>query len=375
MSFCLLDGGLGTTIENVLKKNNGECIDHGFFSFNLCLEKKWLTLANIHMQFLKNYSNCLFTAHYQASIPRLYKKINNLSDIWYLLKICYEIPKIIMQCYGQKDVNNNFPSVVISCGSMGTFFQDKIEYLSKDNHPLYKNNIFQSEIVEEYYKIQIKSLLSISPESIFFETYSLYEEIKILIKILNNLSNYFPTNITFGISICCKNEEFTYGDNNIMEIYTLVKESNIFKYFGINCTHPKYISGILSCLAKNDKEKSLEIVVKCNRGDVLYRDGFPYIEKGAKLFYEYINEWNNILPLAGVGGCCGVMPKDIKELYRRRNSFDNITENQRMVEDEDLKFLIEKVVEDSESFCENKNLGIEIKELDKFFQLMKDKGY
>uniref|UniRef100_A0A0K0E4P9 Hcy-binding domain-containing protein n=1 Tax=Strongyloides stercoralis TaxID=6248 RepID=A0A0K0E4P9_STRER len=373
MEYQILDGGLGTTIQKFYNTEDDrkKYIDHGFFSFNLAVDKQWLQLANIHMQFLKNYSTTLYTSHYQASIPRLFKKLKNLNEIWHLLKISYEIPKCIMQFYGNHIRNtSSLPNVIISCGSMATFFSNKTEYLNRKSHPLYKNEIFLKDIVEMYYKIQVQSLLSLSPECIIFETLSLYDETESLINVLNTLSTHNLPNMCFGLSITCKNDEETFGDCKIVDIFTLVKKSNKFKYFGINCTHPKYISNILRNLKSlNNEDNYLEIIIKSNKGDIIYENGLPRSVDGAKLFYEYVDEWVTIMPIIGIGGCCGVLPEDIGELYKRKNQCVTIIENQSMIKNEDLKFLIEKVIDDSEEFSTNKHLGIETSDLEKFFEL------
>ncbi|CEF71254.1 Homocysteine S-methyltransferase domain-containing protein [Strongyloides ratti] len=375
MGYHILDGGLGTSIEFFYNTHDDDqkYIDYGFFSFNLAVNKKWLQLANIHMQFLKNYSSTLYTSHYQASIPRLYKKIKNLNEIWYLLKISYEIPKSIMQLYNKNTKNNlSLPSVIISCGPIATFFQNKSEYLSKNCHPLYKNNIFQKNVVEMYYKIQVQSLLSLSSECIMFETFTLYDEIESLINVLDSLLKNHIANFCLGLSITCKNEKFTYGDCNIIDIFRLVKKSNKFKYFGINCTNPNYISGILNSLKSlNSLDHYLEIIIKSNKGDIIYEDGVPHIINDAKLFYDYADEWEKIMPITGIGGCCGVLPEDINKLYKIKHKYDTVIETQSSIKNDDLKFLIEKVIDDSEAFCTSKHLGIEKKDLEKFFELIK----
>uniref|UniRef100_A0A0K0EVD8 Hcy-binding domain-containing protein n=1 Tax=Strongyloides venezuelensis TaxID=75913 RepID=A0A0K0EVD8_STRVS len=377
MQYRILDGGLGTTIQKMYSYNrqgNKTYIDHGFFSFNLIIDRKLLELANVHMEFLKNYSETLFTSHYQASIPRLYKKLVNLNEIWILLKISYEIPKCIMKFYGNDTQNvSSFPSVIVSCGPIATYFQNKCEYYDPKCHPLYKNGIYENDIVDMYYKIQVQSLISLSPECIMFETFSLYDEIKSLINVLNSLPSNVYSNICFGLSITCKDEKVTFGGCNIVEIFVLVSESRKFKYFGINCTYPKCISKVLQNLSIfNCANNNLEIVIKSNKGDIMYENGLPHVVEGAKMFFEYVDEWSKILPIAGIGGCCGVLPEDIGELHRRKNNINSIIENQSMVKEEDLKFLIEKVICDSEESCSNKHLGVEVKDLEKFYELVQN---
>ena len=114
------------------------------------------------------------------------------------------------------------------------------------------------------------------------------------------------------MSFSCKNEQQLNDGTPIIEAVKLFKNHpNVFA-IGVNCTHPKFISGLIKIIKPHLKNKS--IVVYPNAG--LSYNATLKVWLGTSepiAFSKMAKEWIT-LGADIIGGCCQIGPNHIRSL-------------------------------------------------------------
>jgi homocysteine S-methyltransferase len=126
---------------------------------------------------------------------------------------------------------------------------------------------------------------------------------------------YFIIDKPAWITFSCKDERHLNDGTTIEKGLSLItNHQNVFA-IGVNCTAPKYISGIIRRMKAISGDK--KIVVYPNSGEAYNAESKTWEGLAEpKLFVEMAKEWTS-LGADVIGGCCRIGPEHI----RRMNKF------------------------------------------------------
>ena len=286
----LIDGGL----SNVLEKQ-GCNLNNKLWSAKL-LETNPKAIIQAHYTYLRSGAQCITTASYQASVPGFMAMgLDRVSAEALLLKSTL-LAEIAINRFMISGNSNFKPLIAASIGPYGAYLADGSEY--------HGNYGVSSETLREFHLDRIR-LLDISNADFFAcETIPSFQEAKVLAEILKH------TNKPAWVSFSCKDEHHLNDGTKIEECVSLFASHPKVFAIGVNCTAPKYISGLIKTIKANSKSK--KIVVYPNSGEIYNAESKTWLGlSDPKLFVAMTKEWIE-LGADILGGCCRIGPDHIK---------------------------------------------------------------
>jgi homocysteine S-methyltransferase len=192
----------------------------------------------------------------------------------------------------------NKPLIAASIGPYGAYLADGSEY---------SGNYGVSDVeLRDFHESRIRLLESSNADFFACETIPSYQEAKVLAEILTN------TKKSAWISFSCKDELHINDGTPIAECAALLADHpNVFAV-GINCTAPKYVSGLISALKTRSGFK--KIVVYPNSGEAYNADSKTWLGMSDHSSFALMaKEWTG-LGADIIGGCCRIGPEHIKSI-------------------------------------------------------------
>ena len=286
----LIDGGLSHVLEK-----QGCNLNNKLWSAKL-LETNPKAIIQAHYTYLKSGAKCITTASYQASVPGFMAMgLDRVSAEALLLKSTL-LAEIAINRFMISGNSNFKPLIAASIGPYGAYLADGSEY--------HGNYGVSSETLREFHLDRIR-LLDISNADFFAcETIPSFQEAKVLAEILKH------TNKPAWVSFSCKDEHHLNDGTKIEECVSLFSSHPKVFAIGVNCTAPKYISGLIKTIKANSKSK--KIVVYPNSGEIYNAESKTWSGlSDPKLFVAMTKEWIE-LGADILGGCCRIGPDHIK---------------------------------------------------------------
>ena len=287
----LIDGGLSNQLEK-----QGHDLNHKLWSAKL-LESEPEAIIKAHLAYLEAGAQCITTASYQASIPGFMSIGYDMATAESLIKKSVHLAEKAIKRFHLK---GSKPIIAASVGPYGAYLADGSEY--------HGNYGISEETLREFHEHRISLLDHSNADILACETIPSFKETIVLANILKDM------NKQTWVSFSCK-DEFHINDGTPIEdcVDILSDHPNIFA-IGVNCTSPKYISGLVKAIKPKIKDK--RIIVYPNSGDVYNAETKVWSElSSSEQLLDQAKEWIN-LGVDIIGGCCRIGPKDIKSLSR-----------------------------------------------------------
>jgi len=288
----LIDGGLSNELEN-----QGCNLNHSLWSAKL-LETNPEAIILAHLNYLKSGAQCIITSSYQASIPGFMAMGYDYAKAEALIVKSVALAEEAIKLFMESGFNSNKPLIAASVGPYGAYLADGSEYNG--------NYGITDEKLREFHLQRIRLLDDSSADFFAFETIPSFQEARILAEILMEVKK------SAWLSFSCKDEDHMNDGTDIKQCAEyFAKHPKIFA-IGINCTAPKYISGLIKSL--KTRSGSQKIIVYPNSGEAYNAESKSWMGlSDPKLFVEMAKEWIR-LGTDILGGCCRIGPEHIKSL-------------------------------------------------------------
>lgn len=287
----LIDGGLSNQLEK-----QGHDLNHKLWSAKL-LESEPEAIIKAHLAYLEAGAQCITTASYQASIPGFMSIGYDMATAESLIKKSVHLAEKAIKRF---HIKGSKPFIAASVGPYGAYLADGSEY--------HGNYGISEETLREFHEHRIRLLDHSNADILACETIPSFKETIVLANILKDI------NKQTWVSFSCK-DEFHINDGTPIEdcVDILSDHPNIFA-IGVNCTSPKYISGLVKAIKPKIKDK--RIIIYPNAGDVYNADTKTWSGLSTTTsFVEMVKEWLE-LGVDIIGGCCRVGPEEIKSMKK-----------------------------------------------------------
>eukprot|EP01080_Neovahlkampfia_damariscottae_P002012 gene2012-1519_t len=295
----LLDGGLGTTLED----DYNLTLDPIKWSCG-CLETHPKLLSEIHYNYYLKGADICSTSSYQCSEIQFPDNCEEM--LKFSVKICQEARDKFWSENEHLHNKRMKPLVAASFGPYGACLGDGSEFTGN-----YIDEENMEEKLTKNFKFRIECLLKQKPDLFAFETFPSLKEVKILLKVIQE---NFPK-IRGWISFSCKDEKHTNYGELYEECVRYVTKFDQIIAVGVNCTNPKHCVELMKIGKLNIGEKDL--VCYPNSGE-LY-DGVERNWKGTNILTTEYFEHLKKIGVRLLGGCCRTNLKTIENIYEIKN--------------------------------------------------------
>jgi homocysteine S-methyltransferase len=290
----IIDGGLATELEN-----SGFNLDHSLWSARLVLENPE-AIKDVHLNYLKAGANIITTASYQASFPGCMKEGMSDTKITQLLnkttEIAVEARKEFILNSGEKQT---FPLIAASIGPYGAYLANGEEYTG--NYGVSKTELYDFHIK------RWEILANTEADLMGCETIPSFKEAAVLRQIIDQTPNKQAY-----ISFSCKDDKYINDGTPIIECAEMLSECEEVLAIGINCTAPRYVSGLIEKVREGAPDK--EVVVYPNSGEAYDAKSKKWKgESSEEEFSKFAKEWSE-KGATIIGGCCRTTPSHIKAI-------------------------------------------------------------
>jgi len=288
----LLDGGLSNVLER-----QGCDLNHSLWSAKM-LETNPEAIVQAHYTYLKSGAQCITTSSYQASIPGFMDIGHDRVAAEALIFKSTLLAEKAIKRYAGAITHNFNPLIAASIGPYGAYLSDGSEY--------HGNYGVSDETLRKFHFDRIRILDRSNAGFFACETIPSFQEAKVLAEIIKQ------TNKSAWISFSCKDEHHLSDGTKIEECVSYFTSHPKIFAVGVNCTAPKYISGLIKSIRGISGGK--KIVVYPNSGEVYNAEsktwfGLSEPKKFAAMAKEWLELGADIL-----GGCCRIGPDHIKSL-------------------------------------------------------------
>jgi len=210
------------------------------------------------------------------------------------------------------ELNMDDLSELESIGPYGAYLADGSEY--RGNYGV------SDKTLRDFHLYRIRILDRSNADILACETIPNFQEARILSDIL------FHVDKPVWISFSCKDEQHLNDGSKIKECVSIFRSHPKVFAVGVNCTNPKYISGIIQCIKASRGDK--KIVVYPNSGEAYNAKSKTWRGlSDPKYFVEMSIEWTK-LGADIIGGCCRIGPEHIRgmsnELQKRNFEINKI---------------------------------------------------
>jgi len=289
----VIDGGLSNVLEE-----RGCDLNHKLWTANL-LEKDPDAIIQAHLDYLESGSQCITTSSYQASIPGLISVGYSRDNAEKLIMKSVQLAETAVKKAMDSGIVDFKPIIAASVGPYGAYLADGSEY--RGNYGV------SDEILRDFHFERIRILDRTNADVLACETIPSFQEARILSDIL------FHVNKPVWISFSCKNEQLINDGSKINKCVSIFKNHPKVFAIGVNCTDPKYISGIIKCIKAAEVDK--KIIVYPNSGEAYNAKSKTWMGLSEpKSFAEMTKEW---LKFGAdiIGGCCRIGPEHISVMH------------------------------------------------------------
>jgi len=288
----LIDGGL----SNVLEKQGCD-LNHQLWSARL-LETNSEAIIQAHYTYLKSGAQCITTSSYQASVPGFMAIGHDRDTAEALIFKSTQLAETAIKRFMASGFNDFKPLIAASIGPYGAYLADGSEY--------HGNYGVSDKKLREFHLDRIRILDRSNIDFFACETIPSFQEAKVLAEIINQ------TNKSAWISFSCKDEHHINDGTKIEDCVSFFANHPKFFAIGVNCTPPKYISGLIKAIKSRSSNK--KIVVYPNSGEVYNSESKTWLGlSDPNSFSMMAKEWIE-LGTDILGGCCRIGPDHIKSI-------------------------------------------------------------
>jgi len=278
-SLTLLDGGFSTALEEL-----GNTLNTSLWSGELLKDYPDQVRA-AHQLFVDAGAEVLITSSYQITFPGCAARGWSIEEVDEAITASTELAR--------------FPGVKVaaSVGPYGAYLADGSEY--RGNYGLTK------EELKDFHRDRLKALIATKPDLLAVETIPEITEATAILELIHEIDPSMP----FWISFSCSTSSQLCSGENFADAVALVNSSTSAVAVGINCTKPALVKDLLAA-----SQSKIPFVVYPNSGREWDAVAKQWLGSQATSFeLADIQAWKSLGAIV-IGGCCGVSPRDIKEL-------------------------------------------------------------
>ena len=285
----VLDGGLGSTLSNL-----GADLNHPLWSARMIKDDPD-RIERVHDAFFAAGAAVATTATYQASYAGFASFGIEHDEAGELIREAVRI--------AQRSASNCFEHtgrtvyVAGSCGPFGATLNNGSEYTG-DYAPSHADLV-------GFHLERARMLASEGVDVLAFETIPNGNEVAAICAVLDELGN-----VPAWISVQCRDGEHIASGEHVGEVLSAAALHPQVIAIGCNCTHPRYVSQVLSSL-RSITDKPL--IVYPNRGGEWDSSTKTWIGSDETFTAAHATAWRT-LGAQLIGGCCGVGPDLIIEV-------------------------------------------------------------
>jgi homocysteine S-methyltransferase len=192
------------------------------------------------------------------------------------------------------------PLVAASIGCYGALLHDGSEY--RGDYRLSRKELM------DFHRPRLRVLVDSGADVLAFETIPSKLEAEVAVALLEELPGPFPAWISFS---CRNNREVSHGEP-LDDCFASVGASEAVAAVGINCTPPRFVSGLLeSSRAATGKL----LLVYPNSGEIWDAGRRVWTGESSTPLEALAPEWRR-LGARLIGGCCRTTPRTIRALRK-----------------------------------------------------------
>ena len=287
----IIDGGLSNVLEA-----KGCDLNHKLWTAKL-IEENPESIIQTHMDYINAGAQVIATASYQASFPGLNEEgysSNDAEDI--MIKSVELAQEAIGRCNTSREI-----LIAASMGPYGAYLADGSEY--RGNYGISKDELI------DFHAERIAIFDNSNADLLAFETIPSFVETQVISNLL--VESKKPAWVSFS----CKDDGHINDGASISEASSIFKDHPTVFGIGINCTHPKFISSLITKIKESTPDK--KVLIYPNSGEVYDATTKTWIALSEPLNFanmtkEWINQGADL-----IGGCCRIGPEHIEGI---RNS-------------------------------------------------------
>ncbi len=292
----VLDGGMATELEA-----RGCDLGGPLWSAHV-LETSPDTIAAVHRSYLEAGADCLLTASYQISSEGYRELGRGPDDAADALRASVAIAEQARRDYQQAAPRNVW--IAASLGPYGAVLHNGAEY-----HGNYDCGF---DDLAAFHGRRLAVLAETNADFVAFETIPSLEEATAIVAALHR----YPT-LPAILSFTCKDAMHVAHGERLEECTRLLEREDQIVAIGVNCTHPKFIPGLIGELAGVlGRPSGKPILVYPNSGE--HWDPERHLWTGRSETSEF-GELASLWRRAGaewIGGCCRTTPEQVRAVAR-----------------------------------------------------------
>ena len=282
--FTVVDGGLSTALDDLGHRPEGL-----LWTAQLVIDRPDV-LVQAHRTFVDAGADVIISASYQASVDGFIAAGLNAKAARSALASTTELAR-----------RSGARFVASSIGPFGAALGDGSEY-----HGRYAADWDE---VRAFHRSRFQVLANTGPDLFAIETIPSAIEAEI---VLDELVR--ATQLPAWLCVTCVDEGTTCAGDTIEAVAQLAATAPTIAAFGVNCTHPRHVTGLLQRAAS---ATSLPLVAYPNHGRTWDAQRECWVGDHTDQLTTRVGEW--ILHGARlIGGCCGVGAPDVARLVGAR---------------------------------------------------------
>ncbi|MGH9586988.1 MAG: homocysteine S-methyltransferase [Acidobacteriaceae bacterium] len=284
----VLDGGLATELER-----RGCDISGPLWSARV-LDEAPDVIQRVHLDYLRAGADCISTASYQVSALGYTELGRSRGDADRALRKSVKMAEAAREQYRRESERPVL--IAASLGPYGAALHNGAEF-----HGRYK--ISFDELVA-FHAERLAGLVDTGADLVALETIPSLDEARAILAALGR----FPL-LRAWLSFTCRDEENVAHGERLADCAALVETSPQVIALGINCTHPRFVSGLIG-VAKVTTGKP--IFVYPNSGEVWDAANRWWTGKSEPAEYGVLASAWFAAGAQAVGGCCRTTPAHIR---------------------------------------------------------------
>jgi homocysteine S-methyltransferase len=291
----VLDGGL----SNALEALGYDLTDPLWTARQLAEAPEAITKA--HLRYLEAGAQCIITASYQATVPGFLAAGYSREQAAAMLRASVQAAEAAVERFLAQHPETPRPIIAASIGPYGAYLADGSEYRGR--------YAVSDPELRAFHEERLAILDRTNADCLACETLPSCREAHVLAELLHN------TRLPAWLSFSCQDAEHLNDGTLLREcVAPLTSHPNLFA-LGVNCTAPRYISGLTGELQAAAPRR--RIVVYPNSGEVYDAQtkqwhGLAEPERFGAIAQRWAADG-----VALLGGCCRIGPAHIRALRTR----------------------------------------------------------
>ena len=286
----LIDGGLSNLLERF-----GADLDHKLWSARMLNDNPEM-IVRAHLAYLNAGAQCITTASYQATIPGFTRAGYDLPTAESLILKSVRLAEESIERFMSGKGGEKRPLIAASIGPYGAYLADGSEYRGRYG--------VTSAKLEAFHSHRMSLLDKSNADVLACETIPDFREVQVLARLLEKCTT--PSWFSFS----CRDDSHLNDGTPVEEVVALLAGHPKIFAVGVNCTAPRFISGLIKKIRLNAGNK--RIIVYPNSGqayNAVTKTWMGTAEPAS--FVQMAHEW---LELGAdiIGGCCRIGPEHIE---------------------------------------------------------------